>query len=276
MKKIALLFSTAIGFTTVTMAQSTGILNLNKGQKFVVENKISTTSSTQMQGQSMDTKADIASVYSIEVKNKTDNSFDLTNTITNIKMNMTMMGNNINFDSDSTKDMDGQIGSSLKDYINQPKDVEIDKSGNVITKASADTSESAIAKQLGFDASGYGAQVAFLAMPQNLKAGTTWSDKIDNDGISKSTSYVINDISGGVATVSFTGTATTNKTFQQQGMEISTKTTGKFSGEEKVDTKTGVVQTNTSTTEASGTVTAMGQDFPTTTKITSTTSVKTL
>ena len=271
-----MLLSAAICFTTVTMAQSNGTLNLAKGQKYVVENKVSTTSSTQMQGQSMDTKADIASVYNIEVKNKTDNSFNLSNTVTNLKMSMSMMGNNINFDSDSSDDMNGQIGSSLKDYINQPKDVEIDKSGNIITKASADTSESEIAKQLGFDASGYGAQVAFLALPHNSKAGTTWSDKIDNDGISRSTNYVIKDISGGIATVSFSGTATTNKTIQQQGMEIGTKTTGKFSGEEKVDTKTGVVQTNTSTTEASGTVTAMGQDFPTTTKITSTTTVKTL
>jgi hypothetical protein len=63
---------------------------------------------------------------------------------------------------------------------------------------------------------------------------------------------------------------------QQQGMEMSTKTTGKFSGEEKVDVKTGVVQSNTTTGEASGTVSAMGQDFPTNSKVTSTTTVKSL
>ena len=118
--------------------------------------------------------------------------------------------------------------------------------------------------------------MAFLALPQNLKVGSTWSDKNDQDGITKSTNYVVKDLSSGIATVSFSGTVGTNKTFEQQGMEVSAKTTGKFSGEEKVDTKTGVVQTNTSTTEASGTVTAMGQDFPTTTKIISTTSVKAL
>lgn len=276
MKKITLLFSTAICFITVTMAQSNGTLNLAKGQKYVVENRLSTTTSTQVQGQSMDSKADIASVYNIEVKDKTDNSFNLSNTVTNIKMNMSMMGNNINFDSDSTADMNGDMGSSLKDYINQPKDVEIDKSGKVITKSTSDTSASGLAQQLNFDATGYGAQMAFLALPQNSKVGSTWSEQNDEGGIIKSTNYVIKDLSSDIATVSFSGTMSTNKTFEQQGMEVSAKTTGKFSGEEKVNTKTGVVQTNTSTVEASGTVTAMGQDFPTTTKITSTTSVKVL
>jgi hypothetical protein len=47
-------------------------------------------------------------------------------------------------------------------------------------------------------------------------------------------------------------------------------------GEEKVDIKTGVIQSSSSTGDASGTVSAMGQDFPMTTKITSTTTVKEL
>mgnify|MGYP001552885767 FL=1 len=109
MKKITLLFSMAICFSTVTMAQSNGTLNLAKGQKYVVENKLSTTTSTQVQGQSMDSKADIASVYNIEVKDKTDNSFNLSNTVTNIKMHMSMLGNSINCDSDSTSDLNGQM-----------------------------------------------------------------------------------------------------------------------------------------------------------------------
>lgn len=276
MKKIILLSSVAICFSAITTAQTNGTLNLAKGQKYVVENKLSTTTSTQVQGQSMDSKADVASVYNIEVKDKTSNSFNLTNTVTNIKMNMSMMGNTVNFDSDSAQDMNGEMGSSLKDYINKPVDLEIDNSGNVITKPTKDTSATGLARQLNFEATGYGTQMAFLALPQNSKVGNTWTDKMDKDGITKSTTYIIKDISGNIATVSFTGTMATDKTFEQQGMEVSAKTTGKFSGEEKVDTKTGVVQSNTSTSEASGTVSAMGQDFPTTSKITSTTSVKVL
>jgi hypothetical protein len=277
MKKITLFFSTAIFFSTITMAQTTRSLKLEKGQKYVVENKLVTTSSTEVQGQPMDSKADIASVYNIEVKDIKDNNFNLSNTITNIKMNMSMMGRDINFDSDKKEDMDGEMGSSIKDYINQPKDVEIDNSGNVITKASTDSAtEPSLAKQLNFEASGYGADMAFLALPKDIKVGTTWTDKTDNKGNNKSTTYIIKSITGNIATVAFSGTIASDMKMEQQGMEVSTKTTGKFSGEETVDTKTGVVQTNNSTSEASGTVTAMGQDFPTSTKITSTTTVKAL
>jgi hypothetical protein len=276
MKKITLLLAGAICFSTISNAQNNRTLKLEKGQKYVVENKLTTNSSTEVQGQAMESNADVATVYNIEVKDQKDNNINLSNTISNIKMTMTMMGQNINFDSDKKEDMDGNIGSTLKDYINQPKDVILDNSGNVMP--SKDTSSaSGIAKQLDFDASGYGAELAFLALPKNLKVGDSWTDNNSNDSaIKKSITYTIKDISGNVATVSFTGTITTEKAMEQQGMEISTKTTGKTSGEEKVDIKTGVVQSNNSTTDASGTVTAMGQDFPTSTKITSSTTVKML
>lgn len=276
MKKITLLFASAVCLSTAITAQTTGTLKLTKGQKYVVENKLTTSSSTQVQGQAMESNADVATVYNIEVKDKTDNNINLSNTIANIKMNMTMMGQNINFDSDKKEDMDGTIGSTLKDYINQPKAVVIDHAGNVMP--STDTSAaSGIAKQLDFDASGYGAELAFLALPKNPKVGDTWTDNNASDSsMVKSIAYTIKEIKGNIATVSLTGTVNTEKKIQQQGMEISTRTKGKISGEETVDIKTGVVQSNNSTTEASGTVTAMGQDFPTTAKVTSATTVKVL
>ena len=118
--------------------------------------------------------------------------------------------------------------------------------------------------------------MAFLALPKNPKVGASWIENSDEGGIKRTTNYMIKSIVGNVATIGFEGTVSTEATMQQQGMEMSTKTTGKFSGEEKVDAKSGVVQSNSTTGEASGTVTAMGQDFPTTTKVTSTTTVKSL
>jgi len=276
MKKITLLFSAAFGFSMTIMAQSNGSLQLAKGQKYVVENKLTTTSNTQVQGQAMESNADISTVYNIEVKDMTSNKINLSNTISNLKMNMTMMGQSINFDSDSTNDMNGEIGKTLKDYINQPKGVAIDHSGHFI--ASTDTSAtSGFAQQMDFEASGYGAEMAFLALPKNAKAGDSWTDNYSGDSsIKKTTTYTIKNIADNVATVSLTGTVANTKTMEQNGMEISTKTTGKFSGEEKVNTKTGVIESGNWTIDSAGTVTAMGQDFPTTTKVTSTTTVKTL
>jgi hypothetical protein len=272
MKKILLIFAGAFCFSSATIGQTNQSLKLNKGEKYQVNNKLETTSSTDVQGQSMETKVNVSSTYNIVVKDKTDNNYNLTNTITHMVMNTSVMGTDINFDSDKKEDMDGQIGTALKEFINQPKDVVIDNTGKIISKDEADTS--AIAKQLNLGATGYGAQLAFLALPKSAKAGATWTENSDENGIKRNTNYTIKSIDGNVATISFDGTVTTETTMEQQGMEVNSKTTGKFSGEEKVDVKTGVVQSNTTTGEATGTVSAMGQDFPTSTKITSTTTVK--
>ena len=167
------------------------------------------------------------------------------------------------------------MGTVLKDYINKPKDIETDRSGN-ITKAPQDTAAGAMAAQMNFAQTGYGTQLAFLALPKNAKAGAAWSDSSNDGAISRKTNYSIKSMAGNVATVSFEGTMATKSTIEQQGMEVSTNTTGKFSGEETVDIKTGIIQSSNTTSDASGTVSAMGQEFPTSAKVTSTTTVKVL
>jgi hypothetical protein len=276
MKKILLIFALAFCFSTGSKSQTNQTLKLNKGEKYQVDNKLETTNSTEVQGQTMDSKADISSSYNIAVKEKTDNNYNLTNTVTHMVMSMSMMGQDINFDSDKKEDMDGQMGTALKEYINQPKNVVIDNTGKIISTDESDTSATGIAKQLNLAATGYGAQLVFQALPKNPKVGSSWTDSTNTDGIKRTTNYTIKSIEGNVATVTFNGTVSTETKMEQQGMEVSTKTSGKFSGEEKVNTKTGVVQSNTTTGDASGTVTAMGQDFPTSSKVTSTTTVKAL
>jgi hypothetical protein len=275
MKKIIPVVVASLCFSMATTAQSNQTLNLSKGQKYQVDNKLETTSSTDVQGQTMESKANISSSYNIEVKDKKADTYQLSNTLTHMQMSMSMMGNDITFDSDKKEDMDGEIGSGLKEYLNQPKDVVLDNTGKVISDIS-DSSASDIAKQLNLSATGYGAQMTFLALPKNLKVGSSWSDSSDENGIKRTTNYTVKSLDGNIATIAFSGTVSTDATMERQGMEISTKTTGKFSGEEKVNSKTGVIQSTTSTGESTGTVNAMGQEFPMSTKVTSTTTVKEL
>ncbi len=276
MKKIQLFFAAAICSSTVTIAQSNTALKLPTGKTYQVENKLESSSSTDVQGQTMESKANISSTYKIEIKNKAGDDYNLTNTLTHINMNMSMMGQDMSFDSDSTSDMNGEFGSTLTDYINQPKDIQIDHSGKIISADSTDTSATGIAARLNLSQTGYGTQLAFLALPAKVKAGTAWTEITNSDGMSRTTNYTIKDIDGNIATISFNGTDSVETTMEQQGMEISTKTHGNVVGEEKVDIRTGVIQSGSSTGDASGTVSAMGQDFPMKTKITSTTTVKEL
>jgi len=279
MKKTTLFFSLAIFFSTITMSQTRSSLNLKNGQKFLVENKAETTSSTEVQGQSMDTKINVTTTYNIEVKDKTDN-YHLTNTISNMKMDMSMMGQEHKFDSDDSTDMNGTMGTALKDYINNPKDVEMDQTGKVILKESDSTSGNMgqLASQMhALETSGYGAELAFQSLPKNMKVGDTWTDSSnEKNSVSKKITYLAKEINGNIATITFSGPISTDANMENQGMEINTKISGKISGQETVDISTGIVQFNNSIIEQSGTVSAMGQDMPTSAKVTSTTTVKLL
>jgi hypothetical protein len=278
MKKIFVLVVAAMCSSMALFAQSNGSLNLKKGRKYVVENKVTTKSSTEMQGQQMEANIDATTLYNIEVKDAVANNYNLTNTITNLKMNMSQMGQEMTFDSDKKDDLNGPIGTAMKDFINQPKAVVIDKSGKVIGEKKdekKDEPTSMMAKQLGnFEATGFGADMAFEALPQNAKVGSAWTNKTDVDGISKTTNYTVKSINGKLATIGLEGTLATDTKMEMQGMEITTKTTGTFTGEEIVDMTTGVVQSNNLTTDAKGIVGVMGQELPTSSKVVSATTVK--
>lgn len=278
MKKISVLVVAAMCSSMALFAQSNASLNLKKGQKYIVENKVTTKSSTEMQGQQMEANIDATTSYNIEVKDAAGNNYNLTNTITNLKMNMSQMGQEMTFDSEKKDDLAGPIGTAMKDFINQPKDIVIDKSGKVVgekKEEKKDEATSMMAKQLGnFEATGFGADMAFEALPQNVKVGSTWTNKTDADGISKTTNYTVKSINGKLATIGLEGTLATDTKMEMQGMEITTKTTGTFTGEEIVDITTGVVQSNNLTTDAKGIVGVMGQELPTTSKVVSATTVK--
>lgn len=277
-KTLSLLSITA--FSTICFAQTKTPLNLVKGQKYVVESVVQSTSTTEVPGQTIDTKIDVTTTYNIDVKGKTDN-YQLSNSLSKMKMNMSMMGQEMNFDSEKPEDMSSATGVALKDYINHPKDVEIDNMGNVISKKSTDTTTSKdkgmFAKQVkAMEASGYGTTLAFQSLPKDLKVGTTWSDKTDVGGVKKSTDFTVKEINGNIATLSTSGTLSTQLTAEQQGMEVTTKIAGKFTGEQKVDITTGVIISDTSTADQSGTIEAMGNEMPTSAKATTTTTVKLL
>jgi hypothetical protein len=265
--------------------ETSGGIKLTSGQKYVVETKLTTTSNTEMQGQSMESNADISSTYKIEVNDVTADNYNMTNSMSSIKMNMNAMGQNMNFDSDKQEDLDGEMGSTVKNFINKPNPVVMDRSGNIIMSKETDSvkEETAnnqtamILKQMGDPAEqGYGAKLAFIAIPKNAKTGTSWTDSTSKDGVTRITNYTVKEINGDTATLSISGTEKRETKMEMQGMEINTNTNGKFTGEEIVNITTGVISQNNTTAEASGTIKVMGQEIPTSVKATSVTTVKPL
>ena len=276
-KKISLFAVVAMFTYGASFAQSKQGLNLKKGQKYVVENKSVTQSTTEVQGQSMEVNIDAITTYQIEVSEVKDNNYHLSNKITNVKMNMSQMGQEMNFDSDKKEDFEGPIGSAMKGMINETKQVVINNEGKIVTPEGDTADQKLQSPQVKqFEASGYGAAIAFQSLPKDLKAGQTWQSSNKEEGNIRNTTYTVKSISGNLATLSLAGDVDVNAKMENMGMEMTTIAKGKFTGEEVVDTRTGVIQTQTMVITSEGNIEVMGQELPTSSKVTSTTSVKAL
>lgn len=285
MKKITSLLFALIIISALCCAQ-TGNINLNKGQKFFIDNKITAITTQKLLGQSMESNAEILTNFTIDVKEIKNNNFSLNNTFTRVTAKISAMGNNINFDSDKKEDMNGEYGSSLKEIINQPKQILINRWGKILNAPAlrntdnniqADALKMMMQQFLGDpDETGYGVNVAFVSMPAKIAKGSNWIDSSNKDGIQKSTIYTVKNISGNTAVVSISGILNTDAKMQMQGMDFQNKSKGNITGEEIIDITTGVIKERKTTVESTGTVSVQSQglEIPMTTKIISVSSVK--
>lgn len=254
-------------------------ININAGQKFFVDNKISAVTTQTIMGQSLVSNAEIATNIFIEVKDKKDSTYTLSNTYTKMKAKLSAMGNDMNFDSDKKEDMNSQYAASFKELVNQPKEVIINTSGKVLNtpketdknNINGDAMKMMIDQLLGDpEATGYGTEFAFVSLPSKITAGYKWTDTSNIDGIQKSTIYTVKEINGNDAIITVTGILDTDTKAQLQGMDIVNKSKGNLSGEEIVDITSGLIKQRTTTLESTGTVliTAQSLEIPMTTKIT--------
>ncbi len=284
MKKIASFIIAVTTLVSAASAQTNSTVSLMKGQKFVIENKFTATSAQEMGGQSIDSKAAVFTSNNVEVKNLSDKGFDLSTTYTKVTANLSAMGNDMNFDSDKKEDMDGEMGKDMKGMINSPKSVMIDKAGKIVSVVKDTTSTSGqgmmgmMMQQLMGNAeeSGYGLSEAFLVLPAKAKVGDKWSDSTSKNGVSRHTTYTVTAISDTEATLAVSGNLITDTKAEMQGMEVATKTTGKISGEQIVDIKSGLIKSRNTTVDSNGNIEAMGQVIPMTSKLNAVTTVKTI
>ncbi len=265
-------------------AQVNGKLLLSKGQKFQIDNSVKSVTSMDMMGQSMEMTADAVLMNVLEVKTKNESSYLIAATLKKMKTTANMMGQEMNFDSDKKEDLESPTGKAMGSQINVTKEIELSNEAKVLNsnKATGTKEESNpmmdMMKNIGGankDESN-GATEAFQLLPIGKKIGDKWDDSTNADGIKTFRTYTIKEINGTETTVTLTGTQNTNKVVEQQGMEVTVNMDSKLSGQAIVDTSTGIVKEKTLTVEGTGSAEMMGQAIPMTSKIITTTTVKTL
>ena len=284
-KPFALLLAAVCLIDLTASAQiSSGKLLLAKGQKIQIDNNIKSVINQEMMGQAVEITIDANMIHQVEVKDKKTNSYLVSSTLTKLSTNGSAMGQEMKFDSDKKEDLESETGKALKDQLNVSKEVELNENANVINGVKKDSKASPGGQLMdmvnnvtggGSDESN-GANAAFEVIPSGKKAGDSWSDSSITDEIKTYRNYTIKAVNGNNATVLLTGKQITKKKVEQQGMEINVSMEGKLSGEGIVDMNTGLVKQKTTIMDGTGSAEVMGQSIPVTTKVTTTTTVKTI
>lgn len=269
MKKLYLVIA-ACAFSFGISAQSQATIQLTKGKAYTISNLITTQSTTNVMGQDMESNILSGTTYSMEVADASKAGYTLKNTIKSINMKMEMMGQEMKYDSNDPADANSPMAAGVSEYIGKPIVLNVDASGKILKVSTDANSGSALSEQLS--KSGFGTQVAFLALPADVKVGDKWSvNDPDTSAISNKIDYVVKSIDGNKVTLDFSGTTKAKGTIENNGMEIHTNTTGTITGTAIVDKLTGITLSSKSTSKATGSVEVQGQEFPTQATVESTT-----
>ncbi len=239
-------------------------VKLEAGQKMKVSNTSTNNLSQDMMGQKfqINIAADISD--SIYVITWSTDSFTITKTTTHIKMDMDIMGQQKNFDSDKKEDMEGELGEKLKDKIGVVIHATINGNGNVkITSEAEEKQVDAMSAMMPLNNDSALIAGYFLMAPtKKIKAGETWKDSVITPESSIETVYSFIKTENSIAFISFEMKGSSVGTSSTNGMEVKTKTNTEGKGTLKVELSTGLVLERYTETKLTGTSEVMGMEIP--------------
>ena len=260
-------------FSIASLAQQTKI-EVQKGQKFLVESTTIMTSSAEVMGQTMENSNDSKTSTIYEILAAGQDSINLQSTITKISVNATAMGQSMSFDSEK-KDNEGPINEILSKMVNKARGITIDNKGTITRQD--DTEEGIQAASMGIGAGG-NEVITELYLPaligKELKTGDSLTDistiKKEKYESRDSGTYKIIAIENGVAILAYSGTQVLVMVMEQMGMEMITSSNSVIKTDLQVDTKTGLVLAKASTVESTMSIDASGMTIPATAKVNTT------
>lgn len=261
MKFLSALFFTTVSFA-YTVANAQPRIAVKTGDKIqLVTNTASTITQTIM-GQNMEIVSEVTLNINSDVKENSPN-IHLSSVIKRIQLKTEAMGQNINFDSDSKDDMNGQMGEMMKQVVGLSLDGYLSASGKLLpNKTAANSAATNIEALTGgnFDALSF---EALVAVPASLKAGDNWTDETnENVDNKKKMVYNVQSVNGNEALVNFTGEESIKKPKNIQGMDATITGTNSYSGSFTVDISSGLIKEKKTTVQGKGETAVMGQNIP--------------
>ena len=274
MKRIYTVF---IGLLITGIAFSQPLkIKLANGQKIVVESTTEIEASLTM---GMELKSNSITINTLGVKNSTDKNYTISNTLTKLKVNMNMMGQANDYDSENKEGNNADMAKIFDERLNKPVDIDIDNTTGVaimdkkkVAKKDADESNPADDLMKIFSDNSDNAIVsgAFEMIPRGKSIGDSWSDTTIAKDMKVLRTYTLKSITGNEAVIKSDIISTSVNKLNFQEMEFDIKSETKTIGEIITDISTGLVKKRTSIADINGSIQMMGQDMPISAKATST------
>lgn len=252
-----------------------GKLVFQPGQVLSVNMKSSTTNLVSAMGQELEMKTEVIADHQFKVTNTTDENHTLSHEINRVRFNSEGMGNTLNFDSQSEKDLNGQMGAPVKDFLSKKYNLVIDASGNTLMSMNDNASTGKADAQAGMlaqfingltdltQAPKQGEASFFKVLPATeVGVGDAWTNTIDRNGTKIEEAYSISEIDENFITLKYLSTSNSTTVQENMGMEVTITMKNKSEGKIKVDRKSGILKEKTVTTTATGTVASGYGDFP--------------
>ncbi len=248
-------------------------LHLTEGKKYIVTNSVKGSMAQEVMGQSMEIPMDATITNLLEVKKAESKSFDLSNTVTHIVFNISMMGNDTHYDSDKKEDQDSEAGKQMGDMLGKPVLFKVNSfgktiEGSIIKKGSPEKPAAGgnmFAGMMNINDSNATSQAIDLFLTdETRKIGDSFTDSSTsaNGKDKKSTTYTFTAIKDGMAQFLITGNDSATNEMELQGMQTISTTATKTTGEMWVNTATGLLAKKTLNMVISGTVEVMGMSIP--------------
>ncbi len=264
----------------ITKPVSPGKIVIAPGQKITVASSISVEADLSM---GMQLNSTSTSENLLEAKSSTDKTYTISNTLTKVKVNMNMMGQPTNYDSEKKEGNNPDVAKAFDDKLNKPVDIIIDNiTGTVVkddkkAKEKTGDDENTLNGLLDMFAENSDDAVvsgAFELIPQGKNTGESWVDSIVSKDMRAVRTYTLKSITGNEALIQLDVLTTATNKLDVQGMEMEFKSNTKTTGEIVTDISTGQVKKKDTKSDITGSFQLMGQDVPITAKSSSTTTYK--
>ena len=252
-----------------------GKIVFQPGQVLTVNMKSSTTNLVSAMGQELEMKTEVLADHQFKVTNTTDENHTLSHEINRVRFNSDGMGNTMSFDSQSEKDLNGQLGAPVKDLLSKKYNLVIDASGNTLMAMNEGASTGKAGAEAGMlaqfvsglteltQAPKQGEASFFKVLPATeVGVGDAWTNTIDRNGTKIEEAYSIAEINENFITLNYLSNSNSTTVQENMGMEVTITMKNKSEGKIKVDRKSGILKEKIITTTATGTVASGYGDFP--------------